>query len=372
MSGSALVVGTGLLGTSVGLSLRRAGWHVTLQDRDERAVRLAESLGAGSREAPATDPSVVVVAIPPHQVARVIHQLSQQYVNAMFTDVCSVKTQVQLDVERLGPIGRFVGGHPMAGRERSGPEAARADLFDGRPWVICPPQQAAAEQVWVVKDMVIACGGEPLVMDAWSHDDAVARVSHAPQVVASALAAQLVSAPAQELGLAGQGLRDTGRIAASDPSLWLEILTANAAPVARILDGVVADLTDVIRALQTIAHAGVNGVDESTTGYSDKAILSSREEVHRLLGQGRVGISRVPGKHGAAPIDYEAVPVVIPDEPGELARLLVAAGDAGINVEDLAIEHSPGQPVGLVELLVLPAEADPLRSALSEKGWSVH
>lgn len=371
MTSSALVVGTGLLGTSTGLALTRGGWSVWLQDRDERACTLAASLGAGRQGAPQHDPDVVIVAVPPSVVARVVHELSQIYVNATFTDLASVKTQVQQDVERFGPVARFVGGHPLAGRERSGPEAARADLFDGRPWVLCPPPGADPARVDQVSDLIRACGGQPVVLTAQAHDEAVARVSHVPQIVASALAAQLVSATPGDLALAGQGLRDTARIAGSDTALWTEILTANAAPVSEVLGSLIEDLAAVSDALTSVAHrigssvVSVNQLDDISTNL-DRAVITA------LLTEGRRGIARVPGKHGTAAIEYEALPVVIPDEPGALARLLVAAGEAGINVEDLSIEHSPGQPVGLVELFVLPGQAAVLAAALSTSGWSVH
>jgi prephenate dehydrogenase len=199
-------------------------------------------------------------------------------------------------------------------------------------------------------------------MDCAIHDEAMSVVSHVPQVVASALAARLVDQPAAVLELAGPGLRDTTRIAGSDPQLWSQILRTNAGAVAGTLWDVIADLHAVTAALELVA---------STTGESEMEQERIVPAV-AVLEAGRRGQHRIPGKHGAPPVDYTTVPVVIPDEPGALARLFAAAGEAGVNVEDVAIEHSPGQPVGLVELAVAPDAADPLRRALGAAGWSVH
>jgi prephenate dehydrogenase len=157
------------------------------------------------------------------------------------------------------------------------------------------------------------------------------------------------AAPAQALRLAGQGLRDVTRIAAGDPALWAQILAANAAPVAEILRAVATDLTETARAL-------TRADDDTVTG---------------LLDRGRAGVARIPGKHGGKPPELTVVQVVIADQPGELARLFNAAGAAGVNIEDIRIEHSPGLPVGVAELSVRPAEAIRLLDAMEAGGWPV-
>ncbi|HVQ18338.1 MAG TPA: prephenate dehydrogenase [Actinomycetes bacterium] len=355
-----LIVGAGLLGASAGLALGKAGWQVYLSDVDARAERLAVDLGAGQAGPAGSVPDVVLVAVPPRACTAVIEEVSRMYSNATVSDVGSVKSQVQVEVERLGVADRFVGGHPMAGRERSGPSAARDDLFEGRPWVLCPSDATSQERIELITELVRDCGGQPISMSPRIHDDAVARVSHSPQLLASMLAAQLLAAPAGEIELAGQGLRDTVRVAGSDPALWVDILSSNAGAVAVVLSGVAADLQGVIAELQSV---------ERQTAKSTNSPLPLLTGV---LQRGREGYERIPGKHGAPATTYAVVPVVIPDEPGALARLLAAAGEAGINVEDIAIEHSPGQPVGLVELSVAPESVTDLSSALAGMGWAVH
>jgi prephenate dehydrogenase len=387
-----LIVGAGLLGTSLGLALRSLADppEVVLSDPDQRRVRLAADLGAGHAGPPAHDPDLVMVAVPPNVTAEAVLTSLSLYPTATVSDMASVKSQVLLQVyEGLDDhesFRRFVGGHPMAGRERSGPEAARGDLFGGQPWLLTPSPDTDPDAVVVVAAMVRSVGAEPVLLSAAAHDQVVAAVSHAPQLVASAMAAQLAGAEAEALALAGPGLRDVTRIAASDPVLWTAIVAANAQPVAEQLDGVIGSLTAVRDALRTQppgdakSPEGEEGtgrrLDDSTDWFSDKSANRLNDEsvgvVRNLLVRGRAGRARLPGKHGRAAVAYTVVPVVIPDEPGALARLFMAAGEAGVNIEDVSIEHAPGQPVGLVELAVRPERAEALTAGLQARGWRVH
>ena len=198
--------------------------------------------------------------------------------------------------------------------------------------------------------LVLACGADPVRADPATHDRWVALVSHAPHLVAAAMAARLAPAdvPDDALALAGQGLRDVTRIAAGDSALWTQILSANAGPVAEVVAAVAVDLAAAARALAR--HGG---------------------DVTGLLDQGRAGVARIPGKHGGQQRNFTAVQVVIADRPGELARLFNAAGAAGVNIEDVRIEHSPGLPVGVAELSVRPDQAGALLDAMEAGGWPV-
>lgn len=370
---SALVVGAGLLGTSIGLALTAVGWVVHLADADPRAERLAADLRAGERGLPEEPPDVVVIAVPPALVARVGEEYFRLFPQSTFTDVASVKTQVQVEIDTYtGLASHFVGGHPLAGRERSGPDAARADLFEGRPWVLTPVVGVDAHHVRMVEDLVRAVGGVVVRQTPEEHDAAVAVVSHVPQVAASLVAARLLDAPPDALGLAGPGLLDTTRIAGSDPELWTQILLANAEPVDAVLERLAADLDAVRAALARVS--GTSSVVTSTDRPVDEAegSVAAADALREALDAGCRGRQRIPGKHGGRAVTYAMVPVVVPDEPGALARLFVAAGEAGVNIEDVAIEHSPGQPVGLVELAVAPDRVDALARALTAGGWLVH
>ncbi len=353
---SCLVVGTGLIGTSVALALRRHGVVVHLTDRDPVAVRRAADLGAGDPAPPPGQVDLAVVAVAPSATAEVAVGLLTGNVAATVADTAGVKAGVLHDVRRvMGRAAHFVGTHPMAGRERSGPGAARADLFDGRPWVIVE-SDAAPDSVGRALAMVELCGGIAVTMDAAAHDAAVALVSHVPQVAATLVAARLAEGPDDALTLTGQGLRDVTRVAASDPDLWIDVLAANADPVAQVLTELRADVDAAIAALHELT-------DDPEWG---------RTSLRELLVRGNAGRARLPGKHGAPPTSYAVVPVVLADRPGELARLFADAGNAGVNIEDVRIEHSPGQAVGLIELSVAPPVAGQLVEALGALGWVVH
>jgi prephenate dehydrogenase len=353
---SCLVVGTGLIGTSVALALRTAGVEVHLTDRDPEAVRRAAQLGAGTPGPATAQVDLAVVAVAPSATAEVVTGLVTGNSAATVVDTAGVKAQVLGAVRQaLGETPHFVGTHPMAGRERSGPGAARADLFEGRPWVLVP-DGADERSVARARALVELCGGVPLEMGAADHDAAVALVSHLPQVAASLVAARLAEGADGALPLTGQGLRDVTRVAASDPDLWVDVLAANPAPVAHALTELRADLDAVVHALHEVA-------DDPEW---------ARTALREVLVRGNAGRARLPGKHGGRSTTYAVVPVVVPDRPGELARLVADVGSSRVNIEDLRIEHSPGQPVGLVELAVAPASESAVVATLRGLGWVVH
>lgn len=352
-----VVVGTGLIGTSVCLALRERGAEVLLEDRDPGAVRLAEELGAGRPWDGGAPADLAVLAVPPGAVGETLRDVQRRGLARAYTDVASVKALPLADAARLGcDLATFVGGHPLGGRERSGPAAARADLFLGRAWVLCPTPDTRPDVVETASGLVRACRAEPVVLDADTHDHAVALVSHAPHVVASAMAARLADARDTATGLAGPGLRDVTRVAAGDPALWTDILIANAVPVAGVLEALAADIGQAAGALRAFA-AGDEPAAKLVTG---------------LLADGVAGRARLPGKRGGPAPSYTVVPVVIRDRPGELARLFQAAGEAGVNIEDVSLEHPPGLPVGVAELSVRPEAAAVLAERLRADGWSVH
>ncbi|MCL2849471.1 MAG: prephenate dehydrogenase [Micrococcales bacterium] len=357
--GPVRVVGTGLLGASVGLGLRRFGIDVGLADPSPTAVALARDVGAGRLACDDDEPTLVVVAAPPDVTAGVVVAELAAHPSAIVTDVASVKGTVLADVRAAGAdLTRYVGSHPMAGRERSGPAAALPDLFAGRPWVIVNSGATRPEAVLAVRNLAVDLGAVPLAMDATTHDHAVATVSHLPQLVASLVAARLRDAPPQALELAGQGLRDVTRIAASDPQLWTAIFAANAAAVRTELAALRGDLDVVLAALG------------AATGPATPAdgVLAT---LARTMAAGNDGVARVPGKHGGVSRTYAQVSVLVPDTPGSLAALLAAIGETGVNLEDLVIEHAAGRLAGIAHVSVVPEAAAHLETELTARSWTV-
>ncbi|MBE1530663.1 prephenate dehydrogenase [Actinomadura algeriensis] len=282
-----LIIGTGLIGTSIALALRDRGTRVLLADRDPAAARLAARLGAGT-VAPAVpdEPAdLAVLAVPPPAVPAALLDAQKSGAARAYTDVAGVKEVVLAEAAELGcDMAAFVGGHPLGGRERSGPLAARRSLFRGRPWVLCPTTESGADAVACVTGLAAACGAVPVTMDAAEHDRAVALISHAPHVVASAMAARFLPAPARTLSLTGRGARDVTRIAAGDPALWFGILRGNALPIADVIDDVARDLARTAAALRAAPGAGPGD------GGAARAVID-------LLARGEAGHGRirVPG-----------------------------------------------------------------------------
>ena len=349
------MVGTGLIGTSIALALRARGHRVLLADTDAGNLQIAEDMTGAARDS-GEHVDVATVAVPPQETAHVVVELLRDERAQTVTDTASIKSAplraVIAALADSSAAKRYAGGHPLAGRERTGPRAARADLFAGRPWVVTPGDAASPEAVRDVRWLARECQASPVVMTVDEHDRAVAITSHLPQIVASALAAQLAGETDAVIGLVGQGLRDMTRIAGSDPQLWGAIAAGNAGPLGDVLDRFGDALRDMATAL---------------AGSPQAAEAAVRE----LMEAGGAGRRRMPGKHGGTPRAYRPVPVVVRDQPGQMARLLADAAGAGVNIEDLRVDHAPGLPVGVIELYVAPESEAVLGAALAERGWTV-
>lgn len=357
---TALVIGTGLIGTSVALALTDRGVTVHLADHDPDRARTAAALGAGTDEAPEGRVDLAVVAVPPAHAAGALAEAMRGGLARGYLDVASVKGGLQRELAALGlDLSSYIGTHPMAGKEQSGPLAGTGDLFEGRPWVLTPTRDTDTEVLNLALELVALCRAVPVVMDADAHDRAVALVSHTPQLVSSMVAARLEGAEETAVRLCGQGIRDVTRIAASDPRMWVEILSANPGPVADVLADLAADLDETVRSLRALESSDENKRRDGADGVAG------------VLRRGNSGRARVPGKHGTAPAAYETVAVLISDQPGELARIFADAGRAGVNIEDVRIEHATGQQAGVVQLMVAPSAAPGLAAALRERGWAL-
>lgn len=361
VTGPVLVIGSGLLGASVGLGLRHLGVEVFLRDASPTTEAVAQDIGAGASERAERavgralpEPALVVVATPPDVVAETVIRALEDFPQAVVIDIASVKQAVFQEVQASGAdVSRYVGTHPMTGREKSGPVAARGELFTSMPWVICPTDFTSAHAVKTAKALAMDLGATITVLNPAEHDQAVALISHLPQVMSSLLASRLQAAPLHHLSLSGQGLRDTTRIAASDPGLWVQILAANAAPVLESLYGVRDDVNQLINTLENPSADG------------------ARLDLAQLMSEGNAGQARIPGKHGGAPGAFATLTVAVDDSPGNIARLLTEIGEMDVNLEDMRMEHSPGQPVGLVVLSVDPDRREGLVEALEARKWKV-
>jgi prephenate dehydrogenase len=352
LTGPVQVIGAGLVGTSIALALSRTGIECVLADERSDNLRTAAGLGAGRPATPDDRPQLVVVAVPPDHLGAVIRlalEATAAY-GAVVTDVGSIKTGPLAEVAGAPGVERYVGGHPMAGSERSGPLAASAALFDGRPWAVTAHEASDPDAVALVEELVRRCGAVPVRLSPVEHDAAVARTSHVPHLLASLAAGRLAGAPGAHLTLSGQGVRDVTRVAAGDPVLYGQIVSANADQVLALLTEVRGRLDEVI--------AAVGGRD--------------RPALEALLAEGVAGTRAIPGKHGGPVRPTQSVFVSLPDHPGELARLFADAGESGVNIEDVRIDHDPGRATGLVELVVEEDRAEHLLTSLEAKEWVTH
>lgn len=326
------VIGAGLVGGSIAAAARAAGVErVTLTDASPEVRARARILGLADEvlddlASTVANADLVIAAVPTGVVGDVLVAAAAiAPAHAILTDAASLKYELTVDVEsRLrasgGEVGRFVGGHPMAGSERSGPDAADARLFQGATWVLTPTASTADDVLPALSTFLRSLGARVVALPPDRHDELVAVVSHLPQVAASALAdvaADVVAATGDAvLAVAGGGFRDTTRIAASDPELWLGILRGNRSAVLDALTAYTDRLDEIRSAIE----------DDDWTTVA--AVLSRASAARRRL---------VPKEQAD-----EVVDVVVPldDRPGQLASVTTALGQAGVNVEDLAMRHA--------------------------------
>ena len=342
------IVGSGLIGTSIALCLASLGHSVDIDDSDVEARKLARDLLGKSLDS--KEPDMVIVATPPETIFSVLQTEYQQHPQAIFIDVASVKNKLLHEVEAFPEISkRFVGTHPMAGREFSGAASAQSDLFQGRAWIVTRTQNNAPEVINAVTQFVESLGATAYEMDAESHDQLLARISHLPQALSTVLAGSLMGI-GKGMELSGQGLRDTTRLADSDAHLWSEIFLQNREAVLQALE----DFSSQLERLRTAISK------------------SDVDEIREIFSQGKRGRSRVSGKHGSLPRDYVHLMIVIKDKPGALKQLFEECAVVNANIEDLSIEHSPKQETGLITLAFSPDDARRVEEHLIARQWKVH
>ncbi len=341
------VIGSGLIGASIALSLMNKSVNVTFSDINPEHVEISRAIGLHEFDQRSV-PELVFVCVPPAQAAEVLAKASQDFPRATITDVTSVKNMVLTRADQLGVDSkRLVSAHPMAGREISGPGAARGDLFEDRVWVVTPGPKSDPERVRTIERVIELMGSTWVEMNALHHDRVVALVSHTPQILSSVLAGELADQKLEDLAISGAALNDMTRIAASDPILWKEILMANSQEVVSSMDSIIASMIRLRTAI--------------TSGDS--------ETIEEVLSRGNSGRARIPGKHGGLHMAFESVNVKISDKPGSLAELFTAAGELEVNLEDVRIEHIMGRPSGIVQLFVRPGEAEILEVGLESQGF---
>lgn len=349
LKGPIKIIGCGLIGTSMALRLKEDGFSLILSDTNKSNLDLASDL-LGIKEI-SNKPALILIAVPPEQVFEVAKAEFLANPSAIFIDVSGIKSKLINNIEGFPELSRnYVSVHPMAGREMSGPESARSDLFKSRAWIISETVDSSPEAISTARELGSLMGSTIYEVDAKTHDAVIASISHLPQILSSALGSSLKEVEVGKLNLAGQGLRDVSRLAESDPELWSSLLVGNSEEILPKISEVINRLSNLATALQ----------------------IGDRSSVIEFLESGREGRNRIPGKHGLAKRDYTYLPIVIDDKPGGLARIFNECAEIDVNIEDLSMEHSPGQAVGLVTLALTSDDAVKLQKHLISKGWLAH
>lgn len=333
---SAAIIGTGLIGTSIGLALRAGEWQVIGWDRDPDVAAAALARGGLSTvaeseaEACAGPLDLVVLAAPPAAAADFVGRSSTPWLTI---DTSGAKSAVAL----ANNIARFVGTHPMAGREVAGPGAATASLFNGATWVITT-DGAALTDIEEVEEIVVSLGARPVRMTSADHDAAVAAISHVPQLVAASLVGLAGDHP-DAMDLAAGSFRDLTRVAGSDPALWLDVLAANKTEVL----SAVAELQDRLSGLVALLDSG----DLASLGEQLDASRTVRRSLAARATEVRVALA---------------------DQPGELAKVGAALSTAQADVRDIQLRHAPYGGGGVLTISVRPGDAGALADAILAVG----
>lgn len=344
-TGRAVVVGTGLIGGSIGMGLRKAGWFVSAVDTCPGVQQLAVECGAADRSGFDDEADLGVVATPLGQVPGVArHLLARLGPNATVTDVAGVKGPVLEAVT----APNFVGGHPMAGSEQEGLDGADPDMFQGATWVLTPTQVTDPAAFVRTSEVAASLGAEVVALEPEHHDALVAVVSHVPHLVAATMMSEASEASEQHaalLRLAAGGFRDMTRVAAGHPGIWPDICAQNRSAIVSSLDSLVA-------ALLRVRHV----VDSGRT-----------DQLEQMLSRARAARRNLPGQ-APSPERLAELRVIVPDRPGVFAQLTTLAGELGVNLFDMEVAHSAEGPQGVVILVVSDDQAPVLRQAISGLG----
>ena len=349
------IVGTGLIGTSIAMASTRVGCLVVGWDPDDGSLALAAERGsvsrAGSLEEAASGADVVIVCAPVPAIPELVARALAAAPRAVVTDAGSIKEHVVREVGTLsgGAATRYIGGHPMGGSERSGPEHASASVVDGIVWVLTPTDDADPLVVTALETWIQRIGGRPVRMSPARHDRLVAFVSHLPQVASTALMDLAATEEADEpdiLLLAAGGFRDLTRLASSNPALWSQILLSNREAIAEAIELYTSRLAD----LRLMVLEGRGADVEQTFDGAKQARL-------RLAAKPQV-------RAGVAVLQVQA-----PDRPGALAELTSVLAEHAVNIEDLQIVHSPEGGRGTVYLTVAATSADDALRVLASRSF---
>jgi prephenate dehydrogenase len=339
------VIGLGLIGGSIGLALREAGWRVA--GDDAAPGRPEEAVARGCLDAAGLDAEAAItfVAVPVLAVADQVKRALAE-TTGVVTDVGGVKGAI---AEAVGGDPRFVGGHPMAGSELDGLDGADGSMFSGATWVLTPVAGTDDRTFAAVASVVAQLGAEVVAMTPEHHDDMVAVVSHVPHLTAASLmglAADRAEEHAALLRLAAGGFRDMTRVASGQPDIWLDVCAENRPAILRALDGLIVKLGEMRELVSTDA----------------------RDDLHARLRRARDARTNLP-VHATHPQELAEVRIPILDRPGAAAEIFTLAAELGVNIASFEVVHLAESNVGVAVVLVAADIADLYRGGLIARGF---
>ncbi len=344
----AVVIGVGLIGGSVALGLKEQGFFVSGIDLNRDLEQSALDQGVIDAVGDDLEAELVVACVPAQHVVEVVRAILAvpgRREDVVVSDVCGVKAPLGLEIDDL----RFIGGHPMAGSEQLGLSGARADLFVGATWVLCPTPHTQPSRYAALSSLVTSLGALPLALDAGDHDRLVAVVSHVPHLMAATLMRRAVIGSASDgalLQLAAGGFRDMTRVAAGDPVIWPDLCATNAQAIAATLELIIADLAAVREMVLVGDRDGL--FDFLTVSSQARRALPAKQQV---------------------PTELVMLKVVVSDQPGTLAEVTTIASDLQVNVVDLQIAHSIEGGRGVLQLTIGKAGSQALSHSLTKRGY---
>lgn len=341
------IIGAGLIGGSLSLALSRIGVAHQIQDVSPDAKSILESKGDTLSTLQSADIDLVVIAVPPDQVAFQILQAFEQYPNAYVTDLSSIKAPFESMIGSSGYATRYVGSHPMAGKEANGTKAADPNIFADRVWIICETE-VNKRAVEILTKLIDRLHAITVLIPATEHDLVVSYLSHLPQIVSSSLADLAVSANIN-LDVAGPAFRDMTRIARSNPELWTQIASANRHNIVEAIEG-------IEQRLNLLKHS----LNENDV-HSIHSFFKTAAEKSALL----------PGKHGGVARNFQTLSLRVADEPGALAKVFNLAADINLNIEDISIEHVLNRPVAVITLQIDQSDILRAKQEYLAHGWEI-
>jgi len=351
----AAVLGLGLIGGSIGLAAKgRMDCEVVGWGPNQPTVDRALELGAIDRPAATVaeacaDAEVVFCAAPVANLPDLARAaLDASGPETVVTDAGSTKREL---VAALGDDERFIGGHPLAGAETAGVANARADLFEGARWYLTPTERSSGILYDRLQRTVAGLGARPQAIDPAAHDRLMATVSHLPHVLANALAGQAaaeLTRDSERMPEVGPSFRDATRVAGSNPAVWSDIYAANSEALAAAID----DLVDRLGEARELIRSGEPG---------------AVAEWHAAAGADRRRLLETELAGGS----LRELRVVVANRPGTVAELALALGEAGVNIEDMALHPASDMQSGAISLWVAGEEqADRAASLVRELGHS--